>query len=78
MARLRFLPGNTFLCTSMILTTGIPAYSPDLSPIEPAFSKIKQVLRRAKAQSVAALLDTNAQPWMPFLGRCMVEKPYLG
>lgn len=38
----------------------LPAYSPDLSPIEPAFSKIKQALRRAKAQTVDALIDAIA------------------
>jgi len=32
-----------------------------LSPIEHAFSKIKQALRRAKAQSLQALLDAIAQ-----------------
>jgi transposase len=38
----------------------LPAYSPDLSPIEHAFSKIKQALRRAKAQTLAALIDAIA------------------
>jgi len=38
----------------------LPAYSPDLSPIEHAFSKIKQALRRAKAQTVDALIDAIA------------------
>src|SRR5258707_6023371 len=33
----------------------LPAYSPDLSPIEQAFSKIKEYLRRAGARSRAAL-----------------------
>ena len=39
----------------------LPAYSPDLSPIEHAFSKIKQALRRAKTRSVDALIDALAQ-----------------
>jgi len=39
----------------------LPAYSPDLSPIEHAFSKIKQALRRAKAQTLDALIDAIAQ-----------------
>jgi transposase len=39
----------------------LPAYSPDLSPIEHAFSKIKQALRRAKAQTLDALIDATAQ-----------------
>lgn len=34
----------------------LPAYSPDLNPIELAFSKIKQALRRAAARSVEALI----------------------
>jgi transposase len=34
----------------------LPPYSPDLSPIEHAFSKLKQALRRAKAQSFDALV----------------------
>jgi transposase len=38
----------------------LPAYSPDLSPIEHAFSKIKQALRRAKAQTLPALIDAIA------------------
>ena len=33
----------------------LPAYSPDLSPIEAAFAKRKALLRRAKARTAAAL-----------------------
>lgn len=33
----------------------LPAYSPDLSPIEEAFAQLKALLRRAKARTVAAL-----------------------
>jgi len=33
----------------------LPAYSPDLSPIEEAFSKIKTVLRRIGARTREAL-----------------------
>jgi len=33
----------------------LPPYSPDLSPIELAFSKVKQVLRRSEARTQAAL-----------------------
>lgn len=39
----------------------LPAYSPDLSPIEQAFSKIKHFLRQVRAQTVDALLDALAQ-----------------
>jgi transposase len=39
----------------------LPAYSPDFSPIENAFSKIKSILRRLRAQTVEALLDAIVQ-----------------
>ena len=35
----------------------LPSYSPDLSPIEEAFSKLKTLLRRAAARTKEALLD---------------------
>ena len=35
----------------------LPAYSPDLNPIEEAFSKLKSVLRRAGARTRDALTD---------------------
>ena len=38
----------------------LPAYSPDFSPIEEAFSKVKNGLRRAKARTAEALLDALA------------------
>src|SRR3972149_2833244 len=38
----------------------LPAYSPDLSPIEQAFAKIKQFLRTLRAQTVDALMDAIA------------------
>lgn len=38
----------------------LPAYSPDLSPIEEAFAKLKLLLRRAAARTKAALLDAIA------------------
>jgi len=39
----------------------LPAYSPDFSPIENAFSKIKQFLRSVRAQTVDSLIDAIAQ-----------------
>jgi len=39
----------------------LPAYSPAFSPIENAFSKIKAILRRLRAQTVEALLDAIVQ-----------------
>lgn len=38
----------------------LPTYSPDLSPIEKAFAKLKQYLRRVRAQTVDALIDAIA------------------
>lgn len=38
----------------------LPAYSPDFSPIEQAFSKIKAFLRDVRAQTVDALIDAIA------------------
>ena len=35
----------------------LPAYSPDFSPIEFAFAKIKQLLRQAKAATFDALVE---------------------
>ncbi len=40
-------------CTLLLL----PAYSPDLNPIELAFSKLKRLLRTAAARTVEALWD---------------------
>ena len=34
----------------------LPAYSPDLNPIEQAFSKLKAALRKGAARTVTALL----------------------
>lgn len=39
----------------------LPPYSPDFNPIEQAWSKIKQLLRSAKARSVAALEQAIAE-----------------
>lgn len=39
----------------------LPPYSPDLSPIEKAFSKLKTFVRRAKALTLDALMDALAQ-----------------
>jgi transposase len=33
----------------------LPKYSPDLDPIEPAFAKLKALLRKAAARSVRGL-----------------------
>jgi transposase len=35
----------------------LPAYSPDFNPIEEAFSKVKELLRRAGARTREALLE---------------------
>jgi transposase len=35
----------------------LPSYSPDLSPIEEAFGKVKALLRREKARTKGALVE---------------------
>ena len=35
----------------------LPAYSPDLNPIEEAFSKIKRLLRKAEARTRETLVE---------------------
>jgi transposase len=37
----------------------LPPYSPDFNPIEEAFSKVKALLRRAKAGSLEALVKAT-------------------
>ncbi len=39
----------------------LPAYSPDLNPIEEAFSKIKGALRKMKARSLEALFEATGE-----------------
>jgi transposase len=39
----------------------LPAYSPDLSPIEEAFSKLKAFIRRCRCQTLPALLRSIAR-----------------
>ena len=39
----------------------LPSYSPDFSPIEPAFSKLKTFLRQAQAQNLEALMEAITQ-----------------
>ena len=37
----------------------LPSYSPDFNPIEEAFSKVKTLLRKAKARSFEALVEAT-------------------
>jgi transposase len=39
----------------------LPSYSPDLNPIEEAFSKIKALLKKAAARTKEALLEAIAE-----------------
>lgn len=39
----------------------LPSYSPDLNPIEEAFSKVKNLIRKAKARVLEALFAVTAQ-----------------
>ena len=42
------------------MTLALPAYSPDLNPIEKMWSKVKEFLRSAKARTFDALIDAIA------------------
>ena len=39
----------------------LPSYSPDMNPIEEAFSKVKGLLRKAKARTLEALFEATAR-----------------
>ncbi len=65
----------------------VPSYSPDLNPIERAFSKIKNILRKLGARTHEALLEAleealskvtpaEAAGWFGHCGY-QVEVPYL-
>ena len=61
----------------------LPSYSPDFNPIEQAFSKIKGILRKAKARTFEALVEATgqalsavtAQDAHGFFGHCGYEAP---
>jgi Transposase and inactivated derivatives len=44
----------------------LPAYSPDLNPIEQAFAKLKAALRKAAARTFGALIEAIAQALADF------------
>ena len=37
----------------------LPPYSPDFDPIEEAFSKVEQIMRKAKARTLGALFEAT-------------------
>lgn len=39
----------------------LPSYSPDFNPIEQAFSKVKNLMRRAKARTLDALFEATTE-----------------
>ena len=39
----------------------LPSYSPDFNPIEEAFSKAKNLLRKARARTLKALFEATAE-----------------
>ena len=39
----------------------LPSYSPDFNPIEEAFSKVKNLLRKAKSRTLRALFEATAR-----------------
>ena len=61
----------------------LPAYSPDLTPIEPAWAKVKAELRRAAARTVPALHEavgpalntTTPQDAAGFFRHCGYNRP---
>jgi transposase len=44
----------------------LPPYSPDFNPIEQAFSKIKGLLRRARARTRKSLIEAMFHPITPW------------
>ena len=40
----------------------LPSYSPDLNPIEEALSKVKNLIRKAKARTLQALFAVTGRP----------------
>ncbi len=64
----------------------LPSYSPDFSPIEEAFSKLKALLRRAGARTKEALVEAigraldavgaeDAKGWFDHCGYAVVDQP---
>ncbi len=64
----------------------LPAYSPDLNPIEQVFSKVKAILRHLKGRTRSALLDalavataavtpTDARGWFAHAGYRLASPP---
>lgn len=64
----------------------LPTYSPDLNPIEEAFSKLKALMRRAEARTREALLEAmgealravtpqDAAGWFTHCGYGAVDQP---
>lgn len=60
----------------------LPAYSPDFSPIEEAFSKLKAFIRRCRGQTIPELMDaleqgldmitvSDARGWFAHAGFCL-------
>jgi transposase len=47
----------------------LPAYSPDLNPIEEAFAKIKAILRKAEARTREGLVETLGQALLAVTGK---------
>lgn len=64
----------------------LPPYSPDLNPIEQAFSKVKGLVRKAEARTREALIeamgrvldavtDRDARGFFGHCGYCTVDQP---
>lgn len=61
----------------------LPSYSPDFNPIEQAFSKVKSILRKAKARTLEVLFEVThhaleaitSEDARGYFGHCGYTKP---
>lgn len=61
----------------------LPAYSPDFNPIEQSFSKVKSILRKAKARTLEVLFEAThhaleaitSEDARGYFGHCGYEAP---
>jgi transposase len=54
----------------------LPSYSPDLNPIEGAFSKVKNLIRKAKARTLEALFAVTGRALEALTARCVKVEPH--
>ena len=51
----------------------LPSYSPDLNPIEEAFSKVKHIIRKIAARTKEALIEAMAEHWRQYASKTCVD-----